>query len=164
MKTIGKVFDLFRRIWLTLKNGRKEKILGANDPFSCVVTYIGYRDCKGATISGTDYPVPSGTTFKLWHMVAKDGRVFIATKMEEKMLWFIPLEYCKHIWQVRPGSNEWDDPGSKLAKAYDWATCFDKNWGHKVGYKRVGTDCAFTRESDGYVEDFHNSYGLWVPN
>ena len=156
-------FDLFRRIRIAWRN-RKHKHDVGNDPFSCVVTYIGYRECSGATISGTDYPVPSGTKFKLWHMIAKDGRVFIGTKMEEKILWFIPLEYCKHVWQVRPGSTEWDDPGNKLAKAYDWATCFDRNWGGNVGYSKCGMNCQFTRESDGYVEGFHNDYTLWQPS
>ena len=81
-----------------------------NNEFYTDVTYVGYAEGSGTIISGVDFPVPSGTKLKLWHMVKADGTAYIGTKIEEKILWFILLEYGQHVWRVRPG--EWDNPGA----------------------------------------------------
>ena len=132
-----------------------------NNEFYTDVAYVGFAQGSGATISGVDFPVPSGITFKLWHMVKADGTAYIGTKIEEKILWFIPLEYGQHIWRVRPG--EWDNPGAQLAKAWDWANALDKGWGSKVKMDRAGHGAAFRRQSDGYVEGFGSDYQCWIP-
>ena len=132
-----------------------------NSEFYSDVAYVGYAEGSGTIISGVDFPVPSGTKLKLWHMVKTDGTAYIGTKIEEKILWFIPLEYGKHVWRVRPG--EWDDPGSKLGKAWDWANCLDKGWGHRVSMDNVGRGASFRRITDGYIEGFSTEYTCWVP-
>lgn len=140
---------------------KSTKHVPGNGPFDGDVTYIGYAESKGADIIPGDVPVPTGITFKLWHMVAADGTAYIGTKIEEKILWFIPLEYGKHVWKVRPG--EWDNPGSQLAKAYEWADLLDKQWGHKVNMDCIGRGAVFRRISDGYVEYFSDEYRCWSP-
>lgn len=125
------------------------------------VVYVGYAEGSGTIISGVDFPVPSGTKLKLWHMVKADGTAYIGTKIEEKILWFIPLEYGQHVWRVRPG--EWDNPGSQLGKAWDWANCLDKNWGYRVNMDKVGSGASFRRVQDGYVEGFGSEYKCWAP-
>lgn len=125
------------------------------------VAYVGYAEGSGTTISGVDFPVPSGTKLKLWHMVKTDGTAYIGTKIEEKILWFIPLEYGHHVWRVRPG--EWDNPGAQLGKAWDWANCLDKGWGHRVNMDSTGHGASFRRIQDGYVEGFGSEYKCWVP-
>ena len=132
-----------------------------NNEFYTDVAYVGYAEGSGTIISGVDFPVPSGTKLKLWHMVKTDGTAYIGTKIEEKILWFIPLEYGKHVWRVRPG--EWDNPGAQLGKAWDWANCLDKGWGHKVSMDKVSNGASFRRISDGYVEGFSTEYHCWVP-
>ena len=144
---------------LCLTGCKSTKKTPVNGPFDCDVTYIGYAESHGADLIPGDVPIPSGITFKLWHMVKEDGTAFIGTKIEEKILWFIPLEYGKHVWKVRPG--EWDDPGHKLGKAYDWANVLDKNQGSKVNMTRVGSGASFRRVSDGYIEGFSTEYSCW---
>ena len=142
----------------TMFLGCKTKPNQVNGTFDCDVTYIGYAESHGADLIPGDIPIPSGITFKLWHMVKADGTAYIGTKIEEKILWFIPLEYGKHIWVVKPG--EWDNPGAQLGKAYDWANNFDKNRAPS-GYSRVGHGGNFRRVSDGYVEGFSSEYSCW---
>ena len=132
-----------------------------NNEFYTDVAYVGYAEGSGTIISGVDFPVPSGTKLKLWHMVKTDGTAYIGTKIEEKILWFIPLEYGKHVWRVRPG--EWDNPGAQLGKAWDWANCLDKGWGSRVSMDKVSNGASFRRMSDGYVEGFSTEYHCWVP-
>ena len=132
-----------------------------NGPFDCDVNYIGYTESKGADIIPGDVPVPTGITFKLWHMTTDDGTTYIGTKIEEKILWIIPLEYGQHVWKARPG--EWDNPGSQLARAYEWADLLDKQWSHKVDMNGIGRGANFRRKSDGYVESFNDEYRCWSP-
>jgi len=132
-----------------------------NSEFYTDVTYVGYAEGSGTIISGVDFPVPSGTKLKLWHMVKADGTAYIGTKIEEKILWFIPLDYGQHVWRVRPG--EWGNPGSQLGKAWDWANALDKNWGYRVNMNKVDRGAAFRRVTDGYVEGFSTEYSCWVP-
>lgn len=129
--------------------------------FDCDVDRIAYHESKGADIIPGDVPIPTGITFKLWHMTKDDGTTYIGTKVEEKILWIIPLEYGQHVWQARPG--EWDNPGDKMAKAYEWADLLDKQWSHKVDMKCIGSGANFRRKSDGYVESFGDDYKCWTP-
>ena len=140
--------------------GCKTKPVLMTNGFGRDVTYIGYAEKHGWELNPGDIPIPSSIRFRLWHMVAADGTAYIGTKIEDTML-FWTIEYGKHVWKARPG--EWTNPGSDdgMSAAYQWANKFDKNI--KDGYTRVGTNCAFRRISDGYVEGFTQGYGCWVP-
>lgn len=156
---ISKMIAVAAAVLAVFFAGCKSTKTPQNGTFDYDVTYIGYAESHGADIIPGDVPIPSGITFKLWHMVAADGTAYIGTKIEEKILWFIPLEYGKHVWKVCPG--EWDDPGHKLGKAYDWANTLDKNQGYKVNMSKVGRGANFRRVPDGYIESFSDEYSCW---
>lgn len=154
---------IFAAIAASILTGCKHKHQASTIPngFGGNVTYIGYAEREGWELNPGSIPIPSKIRFRLWHMVAADGTVYVGTKAEDTMLWFWTIDYCKHVWKARPG--EWINPGSKegMSSAWEWANKFDKNL--KDDYKRIGTNCTFYRVSDGYVEDFTQGYGCWIP-